>query len=198
MSLFKAIDLLPENVAKVVASAVLENINIDFISVKNNTNIAQVLGDLKTDKAVFYRTCGAWSNINLLQYILKITGKADVYFSTWAISINAIRVLIDSEKNELINNYYGVLDAGIRNRKPEIYQQIIANFKNYCFAKCHAKVMVIKNQKFSFTIVGSANLTANPRIETGMIILNLAIAEENINWILKEINNAKTKRNSRD
>lgn len=191
MNLFNSFDLLPKQAVTVKASAVAQALTVDFINVKDNANIALVLSKLTNNKAVFFRGKGAWYNVNLLQHILKLTGKADIYFSTWSISVEAIRKLVEGKKIGSISNFYAVLDRGIRNRKPEIYQQIIANFKNYCFCKCHAKVMVIKNQNFAITVMGSANLTANPRIETGIIILNTAIADENINWILEEVGNAR-------
>lgn len=191
MSLFKISDLVTEEKVVNPASATAIKGKLKFFDGKNSKIFEETFQNLSTKENVFFHTRGAWSNIKLLDMLLCVSGKADVYISTWAISAEAIRTLVFSHKYDCIKNLYLVLDRGIRNRKPEIYQELIANFKNICFCKCHAKCTVIKNEAFSITLMGSANYTSNPRIETGAIIFDEAVADENIKWILEEVNNAK-------
>ena len=54
-------------------------------------------------------------------------------------------------------------------------------------AKCHAKVTVLENEHWSVTIVSSANMTNNPRIEAGVICTDLAAAEFHKKWIVDVI-----------
>jgi hypothetical protein len=76
-----------------------------------------------------------------------------------------------------------VLDVGIRNRKPHIYQQAIATLKNLKLTHCHAKVLSIVSPDISFLVVGSANFTKNPRKEAGVIICSRESADFSFNWI---------------
>lgn len=191
MSLFKLPDLQhTANAAspKVKSASSTElQLDLTFAPGKTKQQISERFGTLKPSKSIFFHTEGAWSNIHLLEYILHQIGTSKVYFSTWSISIAAIRCLKEWQENDLISDLFAVLDRGIRNRKPEIYQQCVANFENLKFAKCHAKVCVIENKNFSFTLMGSANFTENPRIEAGILIEDQNIASQNIEWILKAL-----------
>lgn len=153
--------------------------------------VKKTIGDIKPNSSVFFMTNGAWSNISILEYLLQITGPADVYFSTWSISADAIRKFTLWKESGLITDLYAVMDIGIRNRKPEIYQQAIAAFPKLKLSKCHAKVAVILGDKHAFTVMGSANFTRNPRREAGMITSDIRIAEANASWIVKEVCNVR-------
>jgi len=160
---------------------------VEFISGEDLKAIKKAIGELTDKSSLFFMTKGAWSNIRLLEYILEVTGPAEVYFTTWAISEDAIRKFVSWKESGLITDLYAVMDAGLRNRKPAIYQQAIAAFPNLKISSCHAKVVVIRNDHFAFTLIGSANMTKNPRREVGLILSDQQLAEENIKWILEEV-----------
>lgn len=161
-----------------------------FASGEDLKLIRNTIGELTPNSSVFFMTNGAWSNINILEYILELTGPADVFFSTWSISADAIRKFTSWKEAGTIRNVSAVMDIGIRNRKPELYQQAIAAFTTLKFSKCHAKVAVIIGDVGAYTIMGSANLTRNPRREVGIITTDLSIALSNAQWIKEEVNNA--------
>jgi hypothetical protein len=123
----------------------------------------------------------------LLEHILKSSGPAKVYFSTWSISVDAIRRFVAWQQTGLITDLFAVLDRGIRNRKPEIFQQCIANFKNINLVKCHAKITVIENEDYFITMLGSANYTENPRLEAGIIVFDKETATNYKELILSKI-----------
>lgn len=150
--------------------------------------IETTIGQLRPGASIFFKTDGAWSNIELLEYILAQTGPADVYFTTWSISAEAITRFTSWQQRGVINDLVAILDSGIRNRKPEIYQQATGAFRKLKTAACHAKVTVIRSDNHHITLMGSANYTKNPRIETGVIILSEDLAEANIYWILEVLN----------
>ena len=157
-----------------------------FLSDDKLHTIKSAIGDLENEQSIFFMTDGAWSNIQLIEYILMHTGPANIFFTTWSIAADTIRCLHAWKDSGLILESVVLLDQGIRNRKPEILQQAQSAFKNLKLCKCHAKVTVIQNAEFSITLMGSANFTRNPRKEVGMIIQNRALANENIKWILEE------------
>lgn len=192
MSLFSSTDLnsfTEGHSCPSVKSAVGSSIDLQdpiFLSGDKLSVISQAIGNLHDHSSIFFMTDGAWSNIELIEYILKFTGPANLYFTTWSIAADTIVRLHAWQESGLILDSFAILDQGIRNRKPEILQQATAAFNNLKLSKCHAKVTVIQNDKHSITLMGSANFTRNPRKEVGMIIKSEALANANIKWILEE------------
>lgn len=146
--------------------------------------IRKHLGDLQMGDSLFFMTDGAWSNIQVLEYLLQITGPANVFFTTWSISAEALSSFAAWTDAGQIQSLHAVLDQGLRNRKPDIYQQALATLKQLRIAKCHAKVTVIRNADWGIALIGSANYTRNPRKEAGVIVCDEEIADGNIEWIL--------------
>lgn len=146
--------------------------------------IRQHIGDLQMGDSLFFMTDGAWSNIQVLEYILEFTGPANVFFTTWSISSEALSRFSAWTESGSIKSLHAILDQGLRNRKPDIYQQAIAVLKKLRIAKCHAKVTVIRNDDWAISVIGSANYTRNPRKEAGVIVCDNEIADGNISWIL--------------
>ena len=169
-------------------SAVAQGINSSFIG-KSNQKIVEIIGEIKQGGSSHYASLGDWSTHDLLFYLLNITGAANVYFSTWAISEFAIRQLFNLIESGLILELKGIFDYrnGIhKTAELEFLRNITTEIKA---AKCHAKVCVIENDTWGIAIVGSANMTRNPRIEAGVICADKKIAAFHKGWILNELNN---------
>lgn len=191
MSLFNISHLLDSenDFPKTKAAACSSLLALSFAQGETLNLISETIGTLQPGKSIFYHTEGAWSNIDLLEHMLKRSGPANLYFCTWSISIEAIRRIINWKKTGLVKDLFIVADKGIRNRKPEIYQQLIGNFSNIVFTSCHAKVTVIQNQEFDFCFLGSANYTTNPRLEAGILVNDKATADNYIGLLLDKIQN---------
>lgn len=145
--------------------------------------IEKFIPKMKSGENRLFFSDGSWSNYELMEFLLDLSGPALVGFTTWSISEVAI-----TRMNEWVNcgkiiDLYSVLDVGIRNRKPHIYQQAISTFKNIKLTQCHAKVLAIVSPDFSFLVLGSANFTKNPRKEAGVIICSRESADFSFNWI---------------
>ena len=167
-------------------SATTSGINSTFIG-KSNQKIAEIIGEIKQGGSSHYASLGDWSTHDLLFYLLNITGAARVYFATWAISEFAIRQLFNLVESGLILDLKGIFDYRNGTHKTaelEFLRKISTNIKA---AKCHAKVCVIENDAWGIAIVGSANMTRNPRIEAGVICADRKIAVFHRNWILNEL-----------
>lgn len=160
--------------------------NLVFLSGDKMSVIADAIGDLDHGNNIFFLTDGAWSNIDLIGYILNTTGPARLFFTTWSIAADTISKLGAWKDNGQLFSIHAILDQGIRNRKPEILQLAMGTFANLKLTKIHAKVTVIQNEKYSVVLMGSANFTKNPRKEIGMIIKSRQLADANIKWILEE------------
>lgn len=150
------------------------------------SSIRPLLDSISEGEAIYFMTDGAWSNIDIIENILNLTGPAAVSFCSWSIGTDALRKFTEWNISGLVTSVHVLLDQGLRNRKPEILQQATAAFKNLKLIKCHAKVAVIHNERFQFVISGSANLTRNPRKESGTIFRNSEVAAANLEWMGKE------------
>jgi len=189
MSLFK-LDKAEDKVILKPQSVAIVNmgINCSFIG-KSNQKISDIIGDIVQGQTTHYASLGDWSTHDLLFYLLRITGAARVYFTTWAISEFAIRQLYLLIESGLILELRGIFDYrnGIhKTAELEFLRNITTEIKA---AKCHAKVTVIENDTWGIAIVGSANYTRNPRIEAGVICADKEIAAFHRTWILNELNN---------
>lgn len=142
----------------------------------------QLQGMQENDNRLFLSD-GSWSNYELMEYLLNLTGPATVAYTTWSISEVAITRMNDWLDKGQIIELHAVLDRGLQNRKPAIYQQALATIKNLKLSKCHAKVMVITSPLLSFLVIGSANFTKNPRKEAGVITCSQQAAHFALAWI---------------
>ncbi|HEY0056287.1 MAG TPA: hypothetical protein VGB63_13100 [Pedobacter sp.] len=146
-------------------------------------SIEEFIPKMKSGDNRLFFSDGSWSNYELMEYLLQISGPALVGFTTWSISEIGITRMNEWVQQGQIIDLYAVLDVGIRNRKPHIYQQAIATLKNLKLTHCHAKVLSIVSPDISFLVVGSANFTKNPRKEAGVIICSRESADFSFNWI---------------
>jgi len=190
MSLFSISEINKNNTAdEINKSASLEfPYKGSFVNGRSKKELEISINQLKKGFCKFFRTDGAWSNIEILEYLLKQTGEANVYLCTWSISEEAIRRFNVWKETGQIKNLYTIIDNGLRNRKPEIYQSAVAMFENLKFTALHAKITIIENDTHKITLLTSANYTRNPRTEVGIIIWDDELANENIKWIKEAIN----------
>lgn len=156
-----------------------------FIQNEKLKRLSVAIGSIDPICSTYFRTDGAWSTIDIIGYLLEQCGCSDIYFSTWSIGPDAIRAFHEWKESGAVKIASGIVDEGFRNRKPDIFHQALNTFDQLKFFKSHAKVAVIKGDIMSVTLMGSANMTRNPRTEVGIIIPGDQIAEKNIQWIME-------------
>ena len=148
------------------------------------------IGDIDLTKATHYVTSGRWSMDDLMIYILLQLGPSAVLIATWSISEIAMRQILKHRDSGLIKSMSFLLDPRVKVRNPAPLQLLSANFPYRLFPKgCHAKVTLIRSDDHYISIVSSANMTRNPRIERGVIFPFKEIYEFDYKWINESINN---------
>lgn len=143
---------------------------------------------LKKDCCFQFVSEGQWSMHNLLRSILKITGEADVYISSYAFSELPARVIARVKETGLIRKLNCIIDNRIDVRSAGALQLMTNTCDKLKLCATHAKVTVVKNEEYSFSVICSANYTTNKRYEAGIIVENERVADGNIQWIMNEIN----------
>lgn len=176
--------------SKSASTAVFENIETQHILFTKNQELSLRIPSIEMDTCIHYSTAGLWSTHELLAHLLSFTGPAHVYLCTWSIKEFPVRMLVGMIDSGLITGMHCLLDNRVKTQTPEVFHLVKLHAVQACQSVCHAKVTVIENENWSISIVGSANYTNNPRIETGIITLTRSSGEFHKKWILDELNKA--------
>jgi len=147
----------------------------------------QYLGDLQCKETVHFWTGGQWSMHELVAYLVSVTGPANLYFTTWAINEDAMRMLMQLHDEGLLKNIRAFFDHKIKEQKSKAFLLAEGFFTKIALGKCHAKCTVLMNERFTISITGSQNWTRNPRAERGTLTMDKDICEGDIMMIMKMI-----------
>jgi hypothetical protein len=159
-----------------------------FATDRELRKLADVIGEVTPGQSCAFVTHGAWCNVSLLEHLLAYSGPAAVLLTTWSISADAITRIHAWQQERLITDLHVLFDSGTNDRKPDLHQLATGCFSNLKTTQIHGKLMVVTNDHYNFVVVGSANLTKNPRIETGMVIHNKDVAGFYKNWFMEVYN----------
>jgi len=147
------------------------------------------LSDLKTTVPVLtpgtvydFISFGQWSLAHILIYVLSLTGTADVHATTYGLSPDVVRKLVEAKEKGMIRNMTLVMDWKIRTYKAEAYFVAEQNFKTR-LCSIHAKVTTVINEYYGVVIQGSANYTRNNKIENNIITVDRERALMHAKWI---------------
>ena len=119
----------------------------------------------------FY-SVGGFNLIQLIFYVLHFTGPANLFLTSYSISvdsINALRRKVD--RNEILSVKF-LIDNRVRSISPKPFDVLVNTFPGaYRCCAMHAKVALIWNDTWKVDIVGSQNATCNPKLERGVIFV---------------------------
>lgn len=126
--------------------------------------------------------------LQLLELVKLDNGKVpDVWITSFSMTPFSANVIGALKVDGKIDKLSILMDKESKTRYPQV-DQILKNICNdYAFTQIHAKVLVVSNGFHSFTVIGSANWTKNPRIESLVILKGNLYAFKNIDWITEEI-----------
>ena len=142
--------------------------DIDIVSeVLSNPN---QLGTIVNGKTKHFYSNGAFNLIQLTLYVLKQTGPANVFISTYSIAEDSITALRKQYDIGNIKDIRFLIDNRVRTISPKPFEHLVKAFPGcYRCTALHAKVVCISNKDWHISIVGSQNATHNPKLERGII-----------------------------
>jgi len=149
--------------------------------------LQQTVAEIAPDRFLHFVTAGKWSSHQLLSYLIAQTGPVHLRMCTWSMTEDPCRALLQLRNKGQLLSAECVLSERISERTPTVYQLARNVFDKIKLAKLHAKVMVLYNDAWKVTIVGSANLTRNPKMEAGIIDTHAASAEFHLKWLQHEL-----------
>lgn len=112
---------------------------------------------------------GEWAIHEALTVLLSRTGPANVMMETFNISEDALRPMFFEIEKGNITNLKLILDMNVKRHKLEMLLFAAGITTNIRIASCHAKVLLIHNDRFKIGIIGSANANQPIRYEAGFI-----------------------------
>lgn len=126
----------------------------------NVSEVSDVIPLLTPGFEVFGVCKGQFTMAELAEHFLRIVGPSEVIISVWSAKGNDIARVLELLSSDLITSIRWIVDPGFPNRRPTSYDQIISLFgiESLIAAKCHLKVLAIKNAKWNIVVRGSMNL----------------------------------------
>lgn len=192
MPLFSKSDIKQETIRQKGKIVLIPGGKPSHILAREAAELISTFQHLQPEQNYHYTTAGAWSLHDMIALASEKIGPAKLYLSTWTITEEPMRVLFGLIQKGLIQELNCLFDYRIEKRKAEAFQFAQVNASKIKLVKIHAKVAVLINEEWAITILGSANLTKNPRIEAGVFSSSLEVAEFHRNWITNEIEHGDT------
>ena len=159
----------------------------DMVNASSIKFFKSYLGAIEKNKHYHFWSGGQWNMQDLLVYVLGITGPANVYLTTYAISEDAVISLINLRDKKAIRDLQCIFDYKCKEQKGKSYLLARNNF-SVTLSRIHAKVSIIENADWKITITGSANWTRNPRAERQVLCTVPQIVEGDLKIVKQIIN----------
>lgn len=154
-------------------------------------HLSACIGQLEKGRIIHFVTYGKWSMHQLIIYLLKQIGPANLYMTSWSMTEQPLRALLNLKMQGLLLDAHCILSDRLIERTPKVYDLAQHVFTQLKLIKLHAKVSVLENANWQIVVVGSANYTNNPRVEAGVIDTTGGSAMFHKNWILDELTKSK-------
>jgi hypothetical protein len=164
------------------APSLLQPVPTEHTVLGRKTDVLSFLDNLEKGECIHFVTEGKWSSHEMLNAILRKTGASAVRISTYSMTEDPVRYLVNALGTGMITNLKVITDKRFKGQQAAAHQLASANF-GVTLTDVHAKVMVIRNDEWSVTVMGSANFTRNKRRESGIVIESPVAAQFHWNWI---------------
>ena len=110
---------------------------------------------------------GDWAIHEVLPSLLSTIGPASVRIATFSISEDSLRPLFFLSDEGMITDLTLLLDTTVKRHKLDLLLFASNITPSIRIDSCHAKLLLVENEKYKFGIIGSANLNQNHRWEAG-------------------------------
>ena len=136
---------------------------------------------------IYILTRGHCSMIELIETILDRTGPADVHLSTWTAGLPEIDEFDAFLQSGKILSCHWLFDLSFKSRRPACFARVAQVFGADRIRQCwnHAKVTLIGNDAHKVTILSTANLNINLRLEYYLIRESPEFYDFNKQWFME-------------
>ena len=128
------------------------------------------LGQILQGQEKHFYSKGAFNLVQLVLYLLKQTGPAHVFLSSYSIAEDSLATLKRREEAGELLSIRFLIDNRVRTISPKPFDYLATAFEGkYRCCALHAKVALIWNREWLVSVITSMNATHNPKLERGVI-----------------------------
>jgi len=137
---------------------------------KKDTLINLLTGKISKDSTLHILSNCSFDGFSFIPALLELYGSFDLFYgSTWTINHSKINLLAKYVESGQLGTLYFLSDSKFKSAETAQFatlMKVINQFggKLRVFQN-HSKITLLKNDQHNFVIAGSANYTANPRVE---------------------------------
>jgi hypothetical protein len=136
---------------------------------KHLQKIHEAFSKFTGNKIIPVSSDGDWSMHQLLEYLLRVSGPASVWISSFSITETAIRSFLQLQEKGLIQELHCLFDFTVKRHKIGLLFFLHNVVTDVVVTKCHAKLILIENENYTIAVVGSANFNINDKKEVAII-----------------------------
>lgn len=128
------------------------------------------LGTITQGNTKHFYTRGAFDLVDLVFYVIKQTGQAHIFVSSYGIAVDTIKQLKRRVEAGTIKSVRFLLDNRVKSISPKPFDAMVRAFPGqYRLNSVHAKCALVWNDNWTISIIGSQNATHNPKLERDTI-----------------------------
>ena len=153
---------------------------------------SDVIGDIHSNETQHIVSMGEWSMEHVIAHVVDQCGPMRLMMATWSVSDAAVNRLAQVMADGLITECRALLDWRVKVRRPNALTvlRVSLSSADLRLDNCHAKVYLLDNDDWHITVVGSPNLTTNPRMEASVLTESREVWEFHKSWIEPAIDGA--------
>lgn len=159
--------------------------NSSFID--NDNVITQSIGGLIQRQNIHYYSYANFNLVRLISFLLKQTGPAHVFMTSYSFSQKSIESIQGKIKSGQMLSFKVIVDNRVRSLSPKPFQMLSQSFDYRC-TSIHAKVALIWNSVWKISVVTSQNATDNPKMERGIIFTDPLVFNFDLNALTNAYN----------
>jgi hypothetical protein len=154
-------------------------------------NLSKAIGTLQNGKITHFYSWGNFNLVRLIVYILKQTGPAHCFMTSYSFSQKSIEQLQHRIEQRELLSFKVIIDNRVRSMSPKPFQMLMESFPYKC-TSVHAKVALIWNDDWKICITTSQNATDNPKLERGTIFTDSEVFDFDLNILENEFERGTT------
>jgi hypothetical protein len=156
------------------ASQVLENSDVSVFVANADKSLTKAIGQLQNGLTTHFYSWGNFNLVRLMVYILRQTGPAHAFMTSYSFSQKSIEQLNLKLSQKQLLSFRVIIDNRVKTMSPVPFQMLISSFDYRC-TSIHAKIALIWNENWKITILTSQNATDNPKMERGTIFTDAKV-----------------------
>jgi len=152
---------------------------------KAMSTCAKTIGEIRHGETVHIVSMGEWSAEHMLCHIAEQIGPCDLMMATWSVSNDAVLRLATAMDRGWLRTARLLLDWRVKVRRPDALAVLrkALSTADLRLDNCHAKVYLLGNENWHVSLIGSPNMTTNPRIEASVMTESEEIWRFHANWL---------------